>query len=114
MGNALYEIGYEAVESLPEIRSEEKFKERQSIDVDELGRIEAVEARGFRVGVGAHAAHDQQIAAHADVARFDFGFDASGYAWVFPKRDRLSVGILSHGRRPDLHRKVARYLDAHG
>jgi len=28
------------------------------------------------------------------VARFDFGDVESGYAWVFPKRERLSVGVV--------------------
>ncbi len=34
----------------------------------------------------------------ADRARFDFGLLPSGYAWVFPKRDHLSVGCLSRLR----------------
>jgi len=28
-----------------------------------------------------------------DEARFDFGFVPGGYAWIFPKRDHLSVGV---------------------
>ncbi len=32
------------------------------------------------------------------VARFDFGFVPAGYAWVFPKRHHLSVGILTTDR----------------
>jgi len=31
-------------------------------------------------------------------ARFDFGFVPAGYAWVFPKRDHLSVGVLTTQR----------------
>ncbi len=31
-------------------------------------------------------------------ARFDFGVVPNGYAWVFPKRDHLSVGVLSTRR----------------
>jgi geranylgeranyl reductase family protein len=34
----------------------------------------------------------------AGSARFDFGLLPSGYAWVFPKRDHLSVGCLSRLR----------------
>ncbi|MGH7570102.1 MAG: geranylgeranyl reductase, partial [Gemmatimonadales bacterium] len=34
----------------------------------------------------------------AGAARFDFGVVPHGYAWVFPKRDRLSVGALSTQR----------------
>jgi geranylgeranyl reductase family protein len=31
-------------------------------------------------------------------ARFDFGFVAAGYAWVFPKREHLSIGVLTTRR----------------
>lgn len=34
----------------------------------------------------------------AECARFDFGLLPSGYAWVFPKRDHLSIGCLSRLR----------------
>ena len=44
-------------------------------------------------------------------ARFDFNVIEAGYAWVFPKRDHLSVGILSMRRRStDLHAMLGRYL----
>jgi geranylgeranyl reductase family protein len=44
-------------------------------------------------------------------ARFDFNGIEAGYAWVFPKRDHLSVGILSMRRRsPDLQAQLERYL----
>jgi geranylgeranyl reductase family protein len=33
-------------------------------------------------------------------ARFDIGEPARGYAWVFPKSDRLSVGLLTRERPP--------------
>jgi geranylgeranyl reductase family protein len=43
-------------------------------------------------------------------ARFDFNSEA-GYAWVFPKREHLSVGILSVRRHhPGLQAKLAEYL----
>ena len=38
------------------------------------------------------------FARFADRARFDFGLLPSGYAWVFPKRDHLSIGCLSRLR----------------
>jgi geranylgeranyl reductase family protein len=46
------------------------------------------------------------------VARFDFGIVPHGYAWVFPKREHLSVGVLSTRRgaghlREDFTRYVA-------
>jgi geranylgeranyl reductase family protein len=48
-------------------------------------------------------------------ARFDFNVIEAGYAWVFPKRDHLSVGILSMRRRsPDLHAMLERYLERVG
>src|SRR5262249_46912492 len=48
-------------------------------------------------------------------ARFDFNFIDNGYAWVFPKRRHLSVGILSMRRRcPDLQAKLEAYLGCVG
>ena len=48
-------------------------------------------------------------------ARFDFNFIEAGYAWVFPKRDHLSVGILSTRRRsPDLQPRLEEYLRSLG
>ena len=45
-------------------------------------------------------------------ARFDFGFVPAGYAWIFPKRNHLSIGVLSTQRGaanlPEYYRK---YLD---
>ena len=40
----------------------------------------------------------EEFARFSDTARFDFGYIQSGYAWVFPKRSHLSVGILTTGR----------------
>lgn len=37
---------------------------------------------------------DKEMAFHANAARFDFIF-TEGYAWLFPKKDHLSVGVLS-------------------
>lgn len=49
------------------------------------------------------------------VARFDFGVLPHGYAWVFPKRRHLSIGVLSMARREsDLKGAMARYLDLLG
>jgi flavin-dependent dehydrogenase len=36
-----------------------------------------------------------EFARFTSTARFDFGFMPAGYAWVFPKREHLSVGILT-------------------
>lgn len=48
-----------------------------------------------------------------DAARFDFGVVPKGYAWVFPKRQGLSVGCLSYERRkPDLKAHLSTYLQS--
>jgi geranylgeranyl reductase family protein len=39
-----------------------------------------------------------EFAKYGQTARFDFGFIEAGYAWVFPKRKHLSVGILTTSR----------------
>jgi geranylgeranyl reductase family protein len=44
-------------------------------------------------------------------ARFDFGLTPHGYAWVFPKRGHLSVGVLTTRRGScNLKDEYARYL----
>ncbi|MDH5739027.1 MAG: geranylgeranyl reductase family protein [Nitrospira sp.] len=49
------------------------------------------------------------------MARFDFGLLPHGYGWAFPKKDHLSVGVLSTAlRRGDLKSSMARYLDQLG
>lgn len=42
-------------------------------------------------------------------ARFDFGQITKGYAWVFPKRSHLSIGILSHSKKT-LRKELGEYL----
>lgn len=49
------------------------------------------------------------------VARFDFGIPPHGYAWTFPKKNHVSIGVLSTARRGgDLKSAMARYLDLLG
>ncbi len=44
-------------------------------------------------------------------ARFDFGLTPHGYAWVFPKREHLSIGVLTTRRGScNLNAEYARYL----
>ena len=44
-------------------------------------------------------------------ARFDFGLTPHGYAWVFPKREHLSIGVLTTRRGScNLNDEYARYL----
>ena len=50
-----------------------------------------------------------------DAARFDFGFTPHGYAWVFPKRGHLSIGVLTTRRGScNLNDEYARYLAQFG
>ena len=54
---------------------------------------------------------DEDFARFSQVPRFDFNTIDAGYAWVFPKRTHLSVGILSTQRTcPNLQTKLADYL----
>jgi geranylgeranyl reductase family protein len=49
------------------------------------------------------------------IPRFDFGQPTDGYAWVFPKRDHLSVGILRMRRgRASLKDLLEQYLERIG
>lgn len=58
--------------------------------------------------------HDRLNRFHG-VARFDFGVLPHGYAWAFPKKDHLSIGVLSTAQRGgDLKSSMARYLDQLG
>lgn len=51
----------------------------------------------------------------AGVARFDFGVVPRGYGWVFPKRDHLSVGVLTTRRGAcNLNEEYVRYLERLG
>jgi len=57
----------------------------------------------------------QRLANFSEMPRFDFDTIDAGYAWVFPKKDHLSVGILStHRTCPDLQSKLANYLQRVG
>lgn len=48
-------------------------------------------------------------------ARFDFEWIDDGYAWVFPKQNHLSIGLLSMSRRAaGLHALLDDYLEALG
>ena len=55
------------------------------------------------------------LAAWGDTARFDFGVVPAGYAWVFPKRDHLSIGVLTTRRgAANLPEYYRRYLELLG
>jgi len=58
---------------------------------------------------------DEDFARFSQMPRFDFNTIDAGYAWVFPKRNHLSVGILStHRVCTDLPAKLAEYLQGVG
>jgi geranylgeranyl reductase family protein len=53
----------------------------------------------------------EDFARFSPMPRFDFNAIDAGYAWVFPKRSHLSVGILStHRVSTELQTKLADYL----
>jgi geranylgeranyl reductase family protein len=55
------------------------------------------------------------LAKFQSTARFDFGLTPGGYAWVFPKRAHLSIGVLTTRRRTcNLNDEYARYYSALG
>ncbi len=57
---------------------------------------------------------DHDLERFAGRARFDLGFPEGGYAWVFPKREHLSVGagvlFPSAGRRAGLREALDAYV----
>lgn len=65
---------------------------------------ETVPALEWEIGVSAG-----DLERFADAPVFDFPRDMRGYAWVFPKADHLSVGLLDAG--PDARRLAARLED---
>jgi geranylgeranyl reductase family protein len=57
----------------------------------------------------------KQLDRFRGVARFDFGLLPHGYAWAFPKRQHLSIGVLSMVQRErELKRAIKQYLDLLG
>ncbi len=55
---------------------------------------------------------DESLERLSHVARFDFGLMPSGYAWTFPKKDHLSMGVLSMRPGPmKLNRMFEQYLE---
>jgi geranylgeranyl reductase family protein len=47
------------------------------------------------------------------VARFDFGIIPCGYGWVFPKKDHLSIGVLSMNlKNGNLNDFFSKYMDS--
>jgi len=58
---------------------------------------------------------EEDFARFSTIPRFDFNTIDGGYAWVFPKRAHLSVGIMSTQRVcPQLAARLADYLQSLG
>jgi geranylgeranyl reductase family protein len=60
------------------------------------------------------SASDADFERLAGAARFDFGPVTAGYAWVFPKRTHLSIGVCSMRSGVNLNTGLARYLTTLG
>jgi geranylgeranyl reductase family protein len=57
----------------------------------------------------------EQFERFSFAARFDFGMTPHGYGWVFPKKNHLSVGVLTTRRGScNLNQEYQRYLVAIG
>ncbi|MDH4154446.1 MAG: geranylgeranyl reductase family protein [Nitrospira sp.] len=57
----------------------------------------------------------ERLERFSGVARFDFGILPHGYGWAFPKRQHLSIGVLSMVKREgELKRAMTQYLDLLG
>lgn len=57
------------------------------------------------------------VPGHEDLLRIEFFEDFEGYAWSFPRKDHLSVGIcgkVGQCGMSDLRRKLARFMACHG
>ncbi len=58
---------------------------------------------------------DDLLTRFSQTARFDFGVVPRGYAWVFPKKEHLSIGVLTMRRGPiNLNEMFDRYLELLG
>jgi geranylgeranyl reductase family protein len=58
------------------------------------------------------AVNDESLERLGRAVRFDFGLVPSGYAWTFPKKDHLSMGVLSMRPGPmKLNRIFELYLE---
>jgi geranylgeranyl reductase family protein len=57
----------------------------------------------------------EQLDRFRGIARFDIGLLPHGYAWAFPKRQHLSIGVLSMVQQEgELKRTIMQYLDLLG
>ena len=58
---------------------------------------------------------DEELIKFNNSARFDFGLIPYGYGWVFPKKEHLSIGVLTmHTSRINLNEYLKEYLSKLG
>ncbi|MFZ0455151.1 MAG: geranylgeranyl reductase family protein [Ignavibacteriaceae bacterium] len=58
---------------------------------------------------------DDILSQFTKIPRFDFGIVPYGYGWVFPKKDHLSIGVLSMKlKNGNLNKYFSKYLGALG
>jgi geranylgeranyl reductase family protein len=58
---------------------------------------------------------DEIFSRFSESARFEFGPVPAGYAWIFPKKSHLSVGLGGYATgRMDLKARIARFLESSG
>jgi geranylgeranyl reductase family protein len=99
------------------ISDREKFRAKFVIAADGVHSATAKSAGWSELPILAPALEheiylaDEDFARFSPMPRFDFNAIDGGYAWVFPKRTHLSVGILStHRKCTGLQTKLAAYL----
>ncbi len=54
------------------------------------------------------------LARYSGSIKIEYGLIPSGYAWVFPKADHLSVGVWSNSPRSKLPRQLENYIQSEG
>jgi geranylgeranyl reductase family protein len=60
-------------------------------------------------------ASPEKLGQYRGSIKIEYGFVPSGYAWVFPKADHLSVGVWSNSPRPKkLRRQLEHYIHSEG
>jgi flavin-dependent dehydrogenase len=70
-----------------------------------VGRHVGVEAGGVDLGLEDEVTMPSDDSRWRDVVHLDWGDSPGSYAWVFPKRDSLTVGVIQKKGAPDATRR---------
>ncbi|MCS5722513.1 geranylgeranyl reductase family protein [Herbiconiux sp. CPCC 203407] len=70
-----------------------------------VGRHVGVEAGGVDLGLEDEVTMPADDSRWRDVVHLDWGGSPGSYAWVFPKRDSLTVGVIQQKGAPDATRR---------